>query len=52
MKYILMKYVYVGILGDMPLYCIEEVIKILGYAVYSLYPNRESNDTIIEVNNI
>ena len=36
-------------LDEIPLYCTIESIEILGYAVHSLYPTREANDTINEV---
>ena len=34
------------------IHCTEKTVEMLGYAVDSLYPTREMNDTIREVNNI
>ena len=39
-------------LADLSIYCTRKTVDILGYAVDSLYPPIEINDTIIEVGNI
>ena len=38
-------------LDNLPLYCTRIAIEILDYAVHSLYPTIETNNTIREVSN-